>query len=140
MSSQSNPPNIPNTKSLRGILEENSTHYQRVCLYCGYSWLGLHCPHDGYQNPCPACDKRPTQVIPKPIKSDSCNCASVTDIDEAAQDLEALFNQRLLEAEITNLTALKNYMVGGSATFVDWINYLNDRIAELNQQLEDMKG
>jgi hypothetical protein len=23
----------------------------------------LHCPHDGYQNPCPKCGKRPVIVI-----------------------------------------------------------------------------
>lgn len=37
-----------------------STHYHRVCEYCGESWAGLHCPHDGYQNPCPHCGERPT--------------------------------------------------------------------------------
>lgn len=34
-------------------------HYLRVCLFCGGHWWGLHCPHDGHQNPCPHCDTRP---------------------------------------------------------------------------------
>jgi len=36
-----------------------SWHYVRKCEFCGYSWHGLHCPHDGYQNPCPECKKTP---------------------------------------------------------------------------------
>jgi len=36
-----------------------SVHYHRVCSKCGHEWAGLHCPHDGYQNPCPACGVRP---------------------------------------------------------------------------------
>lgn len=35
------------------------THYDRVCEFCGKTWRGLHCPHDGYQNPCPHCGQRP---------------------------------------------------------------------------------
>lgn len=42
--------------------DEESCHYYRTCEYCGESWWGLHCPHDGYQNPCPHCKKRPTTV------------------------------------------------------------------------------
>lgn len=40
-------------------LSEESWHFKRTCLHCGYVWGGLHCPHDGYQNPCPHCEKRP---------------------------------------------------------------------------------
>lgn len=34
---------------------EESWHYKRTCLHCGEQWYGLHCPHDGRQNPCPGC-------------------------------------------------------------------------------------
>ncbi len=33
--------------------------YSRTCTHCGREWLGLHCVHDGYQNPCPGCEVRP---------------------------------------------------------------------------------
>jgi hypothetical protein len=38
--------------------------YKRICLFCGHEWYGLHCPHDGHQNPCPSCGKRP-EVVPE---------------------------------------------------------------------------
>lgn len=41
---------------------EESTHFHRTCLFCGGQWWGLHCPHDGYQNNCPDCGKRPVTV------------------------------------------------------------------------------
>ena len=41
---------------------EKPWHYRRVCLSCGGVWWGLHCPHDGYQNPCPSCGVRPETV------------------------------------------------------------------------------
>ena len=41
---------------------EASWHYLRTCEYCGEIWQGLHCIHDGYQNPCPKCGKRPTVI------------------------------------------------------------------------------
>ena len=48
--------------------EEDSWHYLRTCEACGHQWGGLHCPHDGYQNPCPACGIRPDpkSVTPPP--------------------------------------------------------------------------
>lgn len=39
---------------------EESWHYRRVCAHCGEAWWGLHCPHDGRQNPCPGCGVVPT--------------------------------------------------------------------------------
>lgn len=39
-----------------------SCHFRRICLFCGYVWFGLHCPHDGYQNMCPKCGKYPAVV------------------------------------------------------------------------------
>lgn len=42
---------------------EESWHFTRTCAFCGTEWAGLHCPHDGYQNPCPACGLRPAVVL-----------------------------------------------------------------------------
>jgi hypothetical protein len=39
--------------------EEESWHYLRTCETCGGRWYGLHCPHDGHQNPCLYCGTRP---------------------------------------------------------------------------------
>ena len=41
---------------------EESWHYLRQCLFCGHQWYGLHCPHDGYQNPCSQCGGRPEVI------------------------------------------------------------------------------
>ena len=38
---------------------EESWHHHRTCMKCGYRWWALHCVHDGYQNPCPACGVKP---------------------------------------------------------------------------------
>lgn len=38
--------------------DEDSWHYKRRCYHCGETWYSLHCPHDGFQNPCPACGGR----------------------------------------------------------------------------------
>lgn len=38
---------------------DDSVHYRRTCKHCGHVWWGLHCPHDGAQNPCPKCGERP---------------------------------------------------------------------------------
>lgn len=42
--------------------DEESWHFLRRCNACGGEWYGLHCPHDGHQNPCPHCGLRPTTV------------------------------------------------------------------------------
>ena len=65
---------------LRKIFIDSQTHYERVCLICGYSWLGLHCPHDGYQNPCPRCDKKPKTIKNKGYTD--CNCIGTIDLDD----------------------------------------------------------
>jgi hypothetical protein len=57
--------------------EENSTHYQRTCVYCGNTWLGLHCVHDGYQNACPNCERKPN-----PIDYHECKCLTVLELGE----------------------------------------------------------
>lgn len=41
---------------------ETTWHYRRTCRHCSGVWWGLHCPHDGRQNPCPHCGVRPTPV------------------------------------------------------------------------------
>lgn len=43
---------------------EESWHFKRECLHCGSTWYGLHCPHDGHQNPCPDCGIIPA-VVPE---------------------------------------------------------------------------
>ena len=42
-----------------GDFGEKSVHFLRTCVFCGHHWWGLHCPHDGIQNPCPNCCKVP---------------------------------------------------------------------------------
>lgn len=39
--------------------DDESWHYRRACKWCGTVWWGLHCPHDGVQNPCPDCGRTP---------------------------------------------------------------------------------
>ena len=41
---------------------EPRTHYVRTCAACDGQWEALHCPHDGVQNPCPACGRRPAEL------------------------------------------------------------------------------
>lgn len=43
--------------------EEESWHYRRTCLFCGHQWYSLHCVHDGYQNPCPRCNRQSYEVL-----------------------------------------------------------------------------
>jgi hypothetical protein len=40
--------------------QEESWHFLRKCEYCENEWYGTHCPHDGYQNPCLSCGRKPT--------------------------------------------------------------------------------
>jgi hypothetical protein len=47
------------------------THFRRTCEFCGFKWEGLHCPHDGYQNPCSKCKKYPTRLDES---GGECNC------------------------------------------------------------------
>ena len=57
---------------------EESWHYKRTCVHCGYVWGGLHCPHESVQNPCVKCGKRPT------MEYGECNCEF--DYDEEVGD------------------------------------------------------
>lgn len=42
--------------------DKGSWHFHRVCAYCATEWAGLHCVHDGYQNPCPKCGLLPAMI------------------------------------------------------------------------------
>jgi len=64
-------------------LVEDYTHYYRTCFICGASWWGLHCPHDGYQNPCPSCN-----VLPTIAPSDGCHCEFVAPVSEITTNQE----------------------------------------------------
>lgn len=44
-------------------------HYRLVCEHCGYQWCGLHCPHDGIQNPCPGCGVLPGEGTRTPLET-----------------------------------------------------------------------
>ena len=41
---------------------EESWHYLRRCQACRHLWYGVHCPHDGVQNPCPKCGAVPAVI------------------------------------------------------------------------------
>lgn len=62
---------------------EDYTHYHRTCQNCGKNWWGLHCPHDGYQNPCPECESMPVVV-----NAHYCDCEFVVPVDEAQALIE----------------------------------------------------
>lgn len=47
--------------------DEEPWHYLRRCQFCNHTWYGLHCPHDGHQNPCMGCDRVPEVVHPTEI-------------------------------------------------------------------------
>lgn len=42
--------------------DDKSYHFKRICKNCKFEWYGLHCPHDGYQNPCPKCKIKPIVI------------------------------------------------------------------------------
>jgi hypothetical protein len=49
----------PTDPDENGTLGNEPWHYLRYCFHCGRTWRGLHCPHDGYQKPCPHCGTTP---------------------------------------------------------------------------------
>ena len=73
---------------------DESTHYYRVCTNCGYGWWGLHCPHDGYQNPCSNCDKRP-----KTLPDELCKCEFVMNVDDFKAYTESQVREILTKLE-----------------------------------------
>ena len=64
---------------------EDYTHYHRTCQNCGKNWWGLHCPHDGYQNPCPECEFKP-----KPLRDKHCDCEFVVPVPEIIDLIESV--------------------------------------------------
>lgn len=62
------------------------THYHRTCQRCGKNWWGLHCPHDGYQNPCPEC-----KAMPVVVNAHYCDCEFVVPVPE----LESLIKREV---------------------------------------------
>lgn len=129
---------------LEEILLDSQTHYERVCLNCGNTWLGLHCPHDGYQNNCPSCNIRPhTAVGPKY----GCTCNGTVDLDDLKDLLLAWRDKSVNEAleemfdEIVALASTK--------TFNNWTNkdasnfffalgkYIREHKAHLNKKGEE---
>lgn len=80
---------------LDDLLLEASTHYERVCLNCGYTWLGLHCPHDGYQNPCGHCREKPKTV--ETTKDTTCECNGATDLVELKTEIQDLIRNEKLK-------------------------------------------
>ena len=89
-------------ETVESILRDNTTHYERTCMFCGYTWLGLHCPHDRYQNPCPNCNKKPST-----IDYYDCTCKGVTDLDDVVQALDAHYAAKEQEAYIAGVNADK---------------------------------
>jgi len=73
--------------------EEESRHFLRTCLSCHKEWWALHCPHDGYQNPCHSCGVRPEPVASLSLDRRALGCldcsATFTDDD---QGRDALFS------------------------------------------------
>lgn len=113
------------TIELKEILDNHSTHYEKVCTNCGECWFGLHCPHDGYQNPCPKC-----KTTPKQVEFGDCECRGVTFIDDAIEELLAWHNKKVKEA-----------MVQGAIEERKRENSVNlKRHRQLEQRLSDLKS
>lgn len=53
---------LPDPNDPHEATPEDTWHFLRICQQCGGYWWGLHCPHDGHQNPCPWCEVRPTPM------------------------------------------------------------------------------
>jgi hypothetical protein len=72
------------------------THYHRTCQNCGRNWWGLHCPHDGIQNPCPSCKKKPATV---PGDVEHCDCEFAVSVPK----VDALIRKEVREARVNEL-------------------------------------
>ena len=105
-----------NTQSIRDEL----MHYHRTCLSCGENWWGLHCPHDGIQNPCSACGMRPNTV---PTKN-GCDCEFVM----PESDITTYLEQQIAVARIDEAKNSKAIYEHSDEPFGDGIdkriNYL----------------
>ena len=125
-------PNDTRAAELREAIEELRTHYERICLFCGETWLGLHCPHDGYQNPCPNCGKMPETISTFDTAND---CNGVIDTDE----IVVLTARQILEGQIRELEPLLPEMT--VEDYGLWVRIkISNRIAELKSQLRAVGG
>lgn len=143
---------MTNKESVREVEEiEDYTHYFRTCWSCGNTWWGLHCPHDGYQNPCPECGEKPEQAVIKNPKSDTCGCEFVIEVETAT----ALLVKAVIAGRIEELESLELYWTPerwneykkllpksqhkdakNSVFFNGAINYiLKDRLSDLKAQI-----
>lgn len=91
-------------------------------------------------------DQKDTTILREQLQYIGLPIADIENDDIRMFDCETLaefildYGQEIArEAELNNMKALKTYMVGGSATFVDWVNYLDERIAELTHKPEEEK-
>lgn len=74
---------------------DDYTHYHRTCNSCGRNWWGLHCPHDGYQNPCPSCNKRPETVQGG---KQYCDCEFVINVIDARSLISDITTEAVKDA------------------------------------------
>lgn len=121
------------------LLKNSRTHYERVCLNCGYTWLGLHCPHDGYQNPCPICEVKPKQVI----QTHDDNCEGVIDQEEFTQSITNLLETErervldLVEAGLPeDLPIKKPKSIYGYQEHNYGFNFAIDQVREVIERLK----
>lgn len=93
-------------------------HFHRTCQNCGKNWWGLHCPHDGYQNPCPECGYKP--IV---LNDHYCDCEFVAPVSE----IEAHTRQQVQKAQLEVVKEISEDS-----------KYAEDRHArEVQQRLDD---
>jgi hypothetical protein len=100
-------------------MTEDYTHFHRTCQNCGKNWWGLHCPHDGYQNPCPECKTKPTAV-----NQEHCDCEFVAPVDE----IRKAFTEKYGEDELVDFFIVEGEYVwvvgvlwGGFGVEFGWV-------------------
>jgi hypothetical protein len=77
--------------------DESAWHFWRTCKSCGKKWAGLHCPHDGYQNPCPWCREMPaSRRGPQPMKKEK---PFKTEVDLCIRFIKAIGDDWISYAE-----------------------------------------
>lgn len=101
---------------------EDYYRFRRTWTFCGKNWWAVHCPHDGIQNPCPSCEKRPITV---PSNIESCDCEFMIPVSV----VEAHLAKEKREAILEELETLKQ---NTWSTDQCW-NELNDRIDKLRK-------
>lgn len=109
---------------------EDYFHHQLVCRFCGNTWWGLHCPHDGYQNPCPGCDKPPI-----PIKG-NCECELVIPMDVA----EAHYRKKFVEELLEKMPEANPEEWAGNQPQVAWTLGYKNALKQVNQLIEEINA